>query len=139
MVRGCNAPHIERMAISKAEEEVAIAEGRAKRTVISQGSEPVLTEGPPEGPPADEDIPPEQKLEDHNINKCITIAILNPDIATDEDVVNSVLNDINMAGLTVIHNETRNLTEDNIKVLYSNEVSDDDLVKLTGGSCILLG
>jgi len=143
MVRGCNAPLIERVAIAKAEEEVAVAEGRAKRTVIQQGSEPALPEEPPaeqtESVDNDQVIEPEQKLTDHNINKCITIAILNPDNAADGDVVSSILNDINLAGLTVIHNETRNLTEDNIKVLYSNEVPDDVVVKLTSGNCILLG
>ena len=66
--------------------EVNVAAGKSKRIVIhgGSGSEPELDQ-PDDGEEslAGDGHPLLQKLSEHNINKCIAVIVLNPDIAAE--------------------------------------------------------
>ena len=110
MVQGCNAPIIENMAIQKAEQEELIAQGKATRVVLnssesvkalqsSQSVQPEQSDAaevePTQPTPSGDDegkeevldpeevVTLEEKLSDHHINKCFTIAVLNPENTAD--------------------------------------------------------
>lgn len=88
IVHGCNAPVIERLAVEKAETEVQIAQGKSTRVILEQSevSEEVLEiqdHGEQSADEADDITPVMETLSDHNINKCIAIIVLNPEIAAE--------------------------------------------------------
>lgn len=165
MVQGCNAPIIENMAIQKAEQEELIAQGKATRVVLnssesvkalqsSQSVQPEQSDAaevePTQPTPSGDDegkeevldpeevVTLEEKLSDHHINKCFTIAVLNPENTADADAVNSMMTDLKMVGLTVAQQDKRTLTEDEVRTLHSGEVSDEIIAKMTMGDSLIL-
>jgi len=166
MVQGCNAPIIENMAIQKAEQEELIAQGKATRVVLnstesvqalqsSQSVQPEQSEAAEMEPTEhqtpsgdneekEETLEPEEvvtleeKLSDHHINKCFTIAVLNPENTANADAVNSMMTDLKMVGLTIAEQDKRTLTEDEVRKLHTGDVSDDIIAKMTSGDCLIL-
>jgi len=113
---GCNAPIIERTIKELAQIEEDVMAGKIKRQPKSDSS-------PQEGAEADtaETAPEEESTnqDPHEIPKIVTCLIIKPDILKEEDKVKEIMELIELNGITIVMDETKILSDDNINSIYS--------------------
>nr|XP_039251846.1 thioredoxin domain-containing protein 3 homolog isoform X3 [Styela clava] len=132
-VRGCNAPLLQETIVETLKLEHKVLEGQAERKVIKDIHEPEEVEN-------EEDKESEEEGE-VVVRKQITVALIKPDVVANGQV-DEIIEKINLAGIEVLANEEKVMTEDEAKAFYQNKADEeyfDDLISyVVSGPCRVL-
>nr|CAB3264380.1 CiIC3 thioredoxin domain-containing protein 3 homolog [Phallusia mammillata] len=132
-VRGCNAPLVQQTIQSALEAEHKVLKGEAERKVIRD-----MQSVTPEQEEEEED---EEEADDGVVPKQVTVALIKPDVVQNGQV-DEILAKIEEAGIEVLVNSERMLSEEEAREFYKNREEEeffDDLVNyITSGPCRVL-
>ncbi|XP_039251849.2 thioredoxin domain-containing protein 3 homolog isoform X3 [Styela clava] len=132
-VRGCNAPLLQETIVETLKLEHKVLEGQAERKVIKDIHEPEEVE--------DEEDKESEEEGEVVVRKQITVALIKPDVVANGQV-DEIIEKINLAGIEVLANEEKVMTEDEAKAFYQNKADEeyfDDLISyVVSGPCRVL-
>ena len=137
VVRGCDAPIIERTIRAQVKLEEGIAAGEGDRIVIK---DPALVDESDSG--ADGDGADGADGSNH-VTKLVTVAVMKPDLTSNTDKMEDILEKIEQNGLEIVADEEKVLSVEEVKQLYADKVDtpgfDDLLSFMTSGPVRALG